>query len=128
LGRSGRTGVARFDEVMKSAGVESWLERRFLKLIEGSPLPKPSLQRIYRSDGVHIARVDFDFVPLPIVVEVGGCRGYLSAAERRRQEHRRNELQLLGKVIYFFTTEDVTSDPEYVIATLVAGIAGDRAS
>ena len=70
-----------------------------------------------------MARVDFDFAPLPIVVEVGGRRGYFSSSERRRQEHRRNELQLLGKTIYFFTTEDVVDDPQYVTATLVAGIA-----
>ena len=108
---------------MSSAGVESWLERRFLKLLDGLPLPKPALQRTYRSDGVHVARVDFDFVPLPVVVEVGGRRGYLSASERRRQEHRRNQLQLLGKTIYFFTTEDVTTDPDYVTATLLAGIS-----
>jgi hypothetical protein len=76
------------------------------------------LQRTYRQDGRHIARVDFDFEPSPVVVEVGGRRGYLSADERRRQEHRRNELQLQGKVIYFFTTEDVTDAAGYVIDTL----------
>ena len=60
---------------------------------------------------MHIARVDFDFSPLPIMVEVGGKRGYMSSSERQRQERRRNELQLLGKVIYFFTTEDVVQRP-----------------
>jgi hypothetical protein len=123
LGRRGRPGIAEFDEVMNSAGVESWLERRFLELLDGLPLPKPELQRTYRSDGDHVARVDFDFFPLPVIVEVGGRRGYLNASERRRQEHRRNQLQLLGKTVYFFTTEDVTQDPEYVLTTLVAGIA-----
>ena len=71
---------------------------------------------------MHVARVDFDFSPLPVVVEVGGQRGYMSATERRRQEHRRNQLQLLGQVIYFFTTEDVSGDPAYVVATLTKGI------
>ncbi len=123
LGRRGRTGVIAFDSLMESAGVESWLEREFLKLLDGQPLPKPAMQRKYHRDGVHVARVDFDFAPLPIVVEVGGRRGYFSSSERRRQEHRRNELQLLGKTIYFFTTEDVVDDPQYVTATLVAGIA-----
>jgi very-short-patch-repair endonuclease len=118
LGRQGRTGITDFDRVMKMAGVESWLERAFLRLLLSTALPTPTMQRTYRRDGVHIARVDFDFSPLPIIVEVGGKRGYLSSAERQRQERRRNELQLLGKVIYFFTTEDVRSDPEYVIRTL----------
>ena len=57
-----------------------------------------------------------------MLVEVGGRRGYLSADERRRQEHRRNELQLLGKVVYFFTTEDVVNDGAYVVATVRGGL------
>jgi hypothetical protein len=103
---------------MESAGVQSWLERQFLRLVEQAGLPRPTLQRVYRSDRRHIARVDFDFEPWPVLVEVGGRRGYLSADERRRQEHRRNELQLLGRVVYFFTTEDVAGDAAYVIATV----------
>jgi hypothetical protein len=71
--------------------------------------------------------VDFDFEPRPVLVEVGGRRGYLSADERRRQEHRRNQLQLLGKVVYFFTTEDVTDAGSYVIATL-RGALGQAAA
>ena len=57
-----------------------------------------------------------------MLVEVGGRRGYLSADERRRQEHRRNELQLLGKVVYFFTTEDVVNDGAYVVSTVRGGL------
>jgi hypothetical protein len=89
----------------------------------GSGLPKPALQRIYRRDGVHVARVDFDFAPVPVIVEVGGRRGYLSADERRRQEHRRIKLQLMGKVVYFFTTEDVTEAGAFVVRTLKSALA-----
>ncbi len=117
LGRQGRRGVCAFDEVMRSGGVESWLERRFLAAIRRAGLPEPLLQRVYRKDGKHVARVDFDFGGA-VVVEVGGRRGYLSAAERRRQEHRRNQLQLLGKTVYFFTTEDVQYDEVYVLTTV----------
>ena len=120
LGRQGRAGVAEFERVMESAGVQSWLERQFLHLLRSRSLPTPILQRVHRRDGRHVARVDFDFSPLPIIVEVGGRRGYLSLDERRRQEHRRNELQLLGKVVYFFTTEDVVEDAPYVLSTLLA--------
>lgn len=100
LGTKGRVGLAVFNRVMESAGVQSWLERRFLALMRSSGLPKRALQRTYRSDGNHVARVDFDFGPKPVIVEVGGQKGYLSFDERRRQEHRRNELQLWGKTIY----------------------------
>jgi hypothetical protein len=123
LGRRGRVGVALFDRVMESAGVQSWLERQFVTLIRQTGLPAPAAQRVYRRDKIHVARVDFDFAPLPVVVEVGGRRGYLSAEERRRQDHRRNELQLLGKVVYFFTTEDVVDSAPYVVAMLRSALA-----
>ena len=74
-------------------------------------------------DGNHVARVDFDFGPKPVIVEVGGRQGHLSFDERRRQEHRRNELQLLGKTIYFFCTEDVVEDRSYVLTTVRRGLA-----
>jgi hypothetical protein len=70
IGRKGRPGVRTFDRIMESAGVQSWLERQFLRVISASGVPRPTVQRIYRRDGNHIARVDFDFEPLPIVVEV----------------------------------------------------------
>jgi hypothetical protein len=110
LGRQGRPGVAAFDRVMESAGVQSWLERQFLALVRRTGLPVPAVQRIYRRDGKHIARVDFDFDPSPVIVEVGGRRGYMRADDRQRQEHRRSELQLIGKIVYFFSTEDITMD------------------
>ena len=122
LGRAGRPGVAVFERVMESAGVQSWLEREFERLLRSAGLPVPSRQRTYRRDGQHIARVDFDFAPWPVVAEVGGRRGYLSADDRRRQEHRRNELQLIGKVVYFFSTEDVVDAPAYVVGTLRAAL------
>lgn len=121
-GRLGRRGVKEFDELMELAGVESWLERKFLGAVRRAGLPQPTIQRVYRRDGRHVARVDFDFEPYPVVVEVGGNRGYLNRDERQRQERRRNELQLLGKTVYFFTTTDVSQDSAYVVATVRRGL------
>jgi hypothetical protein len=118
--RHGAAGAVVLDDVLADAGVQSWLERRFLVIVRTAGLPAPALQRVYRRDGRHVARVDFDFAPLPVVVEVGGQKGYLTRSERQRQERRRNELQLLGKVAYFFSYEDITEDEPYVVATLRA--------
>jgi hypothetical protein len=119
LGRKGRRGVADLDALRRAGNVQSWLERRYLDLSDEEGFARPVAQRVYRRGGVHVARVDFDYAPLPIVVEVGGRRGYLSYDERRRQERRRNELQLLGRIVYFFTTEDVIENGgAYVRATL----------
>src|SRR4029077_17047268 len=92
--RGGR-GTRLLDELLVDAGVERWLERRVLALLRSAGLPHPALQRVYRRDGRHVARVDFDFAPWPVVVEVGGQKGYLTTRERQRQERRRNELHLL---------------------------------
>jgi len=114
----GVAGVELLDDLLTDAGVESWLERRFLALLRSAGLPAPQLQRVYRRDGRHVARVDFDFAPWPVVVEVGGQKGYLTTRERQRQERRRNELHLLGKVVYFFSYEDLTEESGYVVATV----------
>ena len=42
LGRQGRAGVAEFERVMESAGVQSWLERQFLHLLRSRSLPTPT--------------------------------------------------------------------------------------
>jgi hypothetical protein len=120
--QGGLVGAPLLDEVLADAGVQSYLERRFLRLVRESGLPEPALQRVYRHGTRHVARVDFDFGPHAVVVEVGGQQGYLTRRERQRQERRRSQLQLLGKVIYFFTYEDVTEDPTYVVATLHAAL------
>jgi hypothetical protein len=115
---SGVAGVELIDELLVDAGVESWLERRFLALLRSAGRPQPALQRVYRRDGRHVARVDFDFAPWPVIVEVGGQKGYLTTRERQRQERRRNEINLQGKTVYFFSYEDVTEEPAYVAGTV----------
>lgn len=118
LRRSGLPGVRMLEQLLSSAGVQSWLEREFLRLVRVAGLPEPAIQRTYRRGTQVVARVDFDFAPLPVVVEVGGVKGYLTRQERRRQELRRNQLQLMGKIVYFFPFEEVTEEPGRVIATL----------
>lgn len=122
LGRLGRAGVAVFEQVVAEGVVESWLERKFLAVLRAAQLPLPAAQRRYTLAGFGVVRVDFEFAPLPVVIEVGGRRGYLSFAERQRQEQRRNALQLDGKVVYFFTRDDVVNRPGYVAATVVAAL------
>lgn len=122
LGRRGRAGVALFDEIVRAGLVESGLERRFVHVVRTAGLPEPIVQRRYRLDGVGTVRVDYELPGTPIVVEVGGRRGYLSAGERQQKERRRNALQLHGKVVYFFTTADVTEAPDRMVATLAAAL------
>ena len=78
----------------------------------------PTCQVVYRRDGKTLARVDFDFGPKPVVVEVSGRRGHASDAERAKDARRRNELQALGLVVLEFTADDVRLRPAYVVETL----------
>jgi hypothetical protein len=118
LRHDGMEGVGQLDRVLVEGGVESWLEQRFLELVRRVGLPEPSLQMRHRIGPACIARVDFGWPETPFLVEVGGKLGYLTARERQRKERRRNALQLQGKVVYFFTYEDVTEEPGLVMATL----------
>ena len=102
LGQHGRAGLVAFRELAALGTVESWLERLLLRLVGDARLPTLRLQQRYE---------------LP-----GGQRGYLSREERQRQEHRRNELQLRGKVVYFFTRDDVVDRPNDVVTTLSKAI------
>lgn len=115
---SGRAGVRVLDELLVDAGSHSPLEREFLALVRGAGLPRPQCQRIYRRDGVTVARVDFSFEPIPLLVEVGGRRGHSSDAERAKDARRRNELQALGFVVLEFTYVDVHQRPGYVLSML----------
>jgi len=119
---SGVRGVRRMDQVLTDAGVESWLERKFLELLRESGLPRPLCQVIFRSDGKTLARVDFLFEGANLVVEVSGRRGHVTDAERQKDARRRNELQQAGMVVLEFTTADVVRDPAYVIRTVRASL------
>jgi hypothetical protein len=120
LRRPGVPGLRLLDRVLHEAGVESWLERKFLRLVRQAGLPEPSLQRVFRAGGRHVARVDFRFddVPRPFIAELCGKRGYLTSRERQRVERRRNALQQLGEIVYAFTYEDVVEEPQVVLDTL----------
>jgi len=114
----GRWGARALDELLVDAGGHSMLERRFLELVRRAGLPRPSTQVIHRRGARTFARVDFLFDALGVVVEVSGQRGHSSPAERGRDAQRRNELQDVGRQVFEYTWEDVTSRPSYVARTL----------
>lgn len=114
--RQGRRGVVLLKEVLLDSGGESFLERRFLKLLREAGYPRPECQVTYRADGRHIARVDFRMGN--VVVEVSGRLGHSSDRERQKDARRRNELQEMGTKVLEFTTADVIDDPGYVLRTL----------
>ena len=118
LRRPGRRGPRRLDEVMLDSGGHSYLERRFLRLLRECGLPRPRCQVVWKRGGHFVARVDFDFQPWPLVVEVNGRRGHSSDADRAKDARRRNELQFAGVTVVEFTTSDVIGSPAVVVRTI----------
>jgi very-short-patch-repair endonuclease len=116
--RRGRTGVRLLDRLLLDSGGETILERRFLALVRHADLPRPETQRRVRSEGRHVARVDFCWNEVRVVVEVTGRLGHSNPADRVRDAQRRNELQDLGYRVYEYTWADLTRRPRYVVDTL----------
>lgn len=112
---SGRAGVTRLDAVLDDAGGHSVLERRYLRLMRESGLPRPRCQVVRTSGGTFLGRVDFDYRPIALVVEVGGRRGHSSDADRARDARRRNRLQALGLTVLEFTRAEVFDRPDEVV-------------
>ncbi len=117
LGGRGYRGTVLLRELLLDSGGESHLERRFLRLVREHCLPRPRCQVVYRTGTRTVARVDFQFGER-VVVEVSGRLGHASDFDRRKDAHRRNELQRRGLHALEFTTVDVLDDPTYVLVTL----------
>jgi len=115
---SGRWGCRLVEEMITDSGGHTMLERRFLELAREAGLPRPRTQVVFGSDDRFIARVDFLFQEVGVVVEVSGQKGHASPSERARDAHRRNELQDLGLRVFEYTWDDVTKRPAWVRQTL----------
>ena len=115
---------------MRRAGgeiTESWLEREFLRVIETFGLLPPVCQRRIEAHGAFVARVDFAYVELGIVIEVTGAVGHSSPRQRAADAARRNDLATNGLLVLEFTYEQVVGDPAAVAEAITEAIASRRA-
>ena len=114
----GRAGTRLMRELLLDSGGESFLERRFLRLLRELRLPRPDCQVVFRRDNRTVARVDFLFPGTNVIVEVSGRLGHTSDSDRQRDAHRRNALQQSGFQVLEFTTADVIDGKDYILTTL----------
>lgn len=119
----GRWGCRLVERLLEDSGGHSMLERRFLELVRVSGLPRPRTQVVHRRDGRHVARVDFLFEEVDVVVEVSGSLGHSTPSDRAVDAQRRNELQEIGRRVYEYTWRDVTERPDMVRRTLTRRLA-----
>jgi len=104
-------------DALVDSGGESRLERWFLGILREAGLPRPTLQKTFRSDGRIVARVDA-FFPGGLVVELAGHGTHSSRSERQRDAQRHTELTLSGFRVLTFTYDDVRDRPRWVVARL----------
>lgn len=122
LSGSGRAGSALLRELLLDAGGESYLERRFLRLLRVNGFGRPQCQVQFRSGSTRVARVDFYYPTQRVVIEVSGRLGHTSDRDRQRDAHRRNALQQAGETVLEFTTADVIDGTAYVLETLTKSL------
>ncbi len=113
---SGRAGSRRLlsvledDEIVR--GKQSWLECRYLELLETAGLPKPLTEVVLTRAGDKLVRVDCFFPDTNVVVELLGYRWHRTKEQMRRDAERLNELQLDGFRAFQFTYDQVVEDPQ----------------
>ena len=122
----GRYGIPKLLAVIEgsevSRGGHSWLERRFLELCAQARLPKPSTQQVLGRAGRQLVRVDCRFQSTPVVVELLGYRWHRTKDQMARDTERMNALVLDGFKPLQFTYDQVTADPDSVIAHVLAAL------
>lgn len=128
----GRNGISVMEEILKRrqhlGPTESWLEHRFLELLEAHGLPLPAVQRRIRRRGSFVARVDARYDDRAIIVELDGYANHSTREQTDRDERRRNELTLAGNTVLVFTYDHVVRDPAYVIRTVREALSGSIAA
>lgn len=127
----GRGGVSALESILSDrAGLgrtESWLERRFLELMERGGLPRPRCQERISAQGAFVARADFLYQRHRVVIEVTGAVAHASPAQRAKDAARRNRLLTAGYLVLEFTYEQVVHSPELVIREVRAALTARSA-
>lgn len=118
----GRYGIPKLLDVLDgidvARGGHSWLERRYLELVDDAGLPRPVTQQVLaRTADRRQVRVDCRFPGTPVVVELLGHRWHRTEAQMTRDAERLNALMLEGLSPIQFTYRQVTTAPRLVIAT-----------
>jgi very-short-patch-repair endonuclease len=107
----------------KAAGarpVGSILETRFRQLLHRAGLPEPASQYEVRVGGELVARVDFAFPELGIVIEVDGEERHTGRSPRKHDARRERRLVALGFRVLRFHWDDVHKAPTGVAREIAA--------
>jgi len=123
LGRSGRNGAGVLRAVLVDRALgderpESLLESRMAQLLDRAGLPKPNYQFEVFDGDRFVARVDFAYPELMVVIEVDGWTVHGTPQATTLDFARQNEVELLGWTVLRFTWDMVVRRPAFVVETI----------
>lgn len=122
LRRKGRRGLNQLLAVIegceRTRGGHSYLERRFLELLDELGYRRPLTQQVLARRGERLVRVDCHFPESGMVIELLGYRFHRSKAQMQVDAERINALQLSGLTVVQFTYDDVALRSPQMLATL----------
>jgi very-short-patch-repair endonuclease len=101
-----------------ATGAEAESERRLHRLLHAHGITGWTANHQVRAAGVLVARLDVAFVSARIAIEVDGFAYHRDRDRFQRDRTRQNELVNLGWTVLRFTWQDITADPDRVIATV----------
>jgi very-short-patch-repair endonuclease len=99
-------------------GAEAESERRLHRLLHQHGISGWVANHPVRLAGRLIARIDIAFLTQRLAIEVDGLAYHADRSRFQRDRTRQNELVNLGWTVLRFTWQDVTADPDRVIATV----------
>lgn len=122
VARQGRNGVVALRALLTERGVgtrpvDSGFERRALRLVEASALPRPVTQHQVR-DGDFVCYLDLAWPDHLVAMECDSVEHHLSVRAFHWERERRRRLSRLGWRILEFTYHDVTRRGPMVIREL----------
>ena len=126
VARKGRRGVGVMRLILEDrlgwTGItQSQLEDEFLRILRAAGVELPVSQvRIVKRGGRTVARVDFVYPDVRLIIELDGERYHTDRGTFRSDRRRQNELIQEGYRVLRFTAWDVFAAPDYVVAQVVA--------
>jgi very-short-patch-repair endonuclease len=125
----GRNGVGAMTQILSARAdpgslPHSVLERRMLRLLRRAGLAEPIVNLAVRlPDGTNYV-LDFAYVECRLAIEVDGHGSHATRRQRAADNARMNALHNAGWSLRRFTYEQVTKDPEEVVAAVRAALSG----
>jgi very-short-patch-repair endonuclease len=123
LARRGRTGITTMRELLAERPVderqpESNLERQFRKLARQAGIPELEAQFDIADETGWLARVDFYYAPLHLVIEIDSVIHHSALTDRRHDDSTTARLRAAGYAVLRFTEVEIFFESLGVIAAL----------